>query len=72
MAKARPPRTRSLPGREAAGEKDDGAAQGEGNEHVAVPEKVCVQEAQDQQHRHPSHVGTPGRNGSVAGLDAPA
>ena len=55
------------PGREPAGEKDDGAAEGEGNEHVAVPEEVGVQEAQDQQHRHPTHVHTPRRQGAVAG-----
>ena len=27
-----------------------------------------MQEPQDQQHRHPSHVGTPGWDGSVVGL----
>ena len=66
VAKTRPPRTRSHRGREPAGEKDDGAAEGEGDEHVAVPEEVRVQETQDQQHRHSTHVDTPGRDGPGA------
>src|SRR5262249_38754323 len=45
--------------------KDDSAGEGQGNEHVSIPDEVRVEETQDQQGCHPTHVGTPGRQGQI-------